>query len=82
MSKYPEWQGDWIYDFTKCEADQTVTLKYMTGTRKWVVNGYYNGTAAVANVIRVYVKLPGDLHGERTPTVWTMRCCSKIRATR
>lgn len=59
LSKYPEWQGDWIYDFSKCEADQAVTLKYMTGTRKWVVNGK-NGTSAVANVIKVYLKLPSD----------------------
>ena len=60
LSDYPEWQGDWMYDFSKCDADQTVTLKYMTGTKKWVVNGKTNGTSAVANVIKVYLKLPSD----------------------
>ena len=60
LSDYPEWQGNWVYDFSKCDADQTVTLKYMTGTKKWVVNGKTNGTSAVANVIKVYLKLPSD----------------------
>ena len=60
LSDYPEWQGDWMYDFSKCDADQTVTLKYMTGPKKWVVNGKTNGTSAVANVIKVYLKLPSD----------------------
>ena len=60
LKDYPEWQGDWIYDFTKCEADQTVTMKYMPKINKWYVDGKNNGTSAVANVIKVYLKLPSD----------------------
>ncbi len=60
MSKYPEWQGDWTYDFSQCSADQTVTLKYMPARNAWFVNGYLNGSSAVSNVIKVYVKLPSD----------------------
>ena len=60
LKDYPEWQGDWIYDFSKCEADQTVTMKYMPKINKWYVDGKNNGTSAVANVIKVYLKLPSD----------------------
>ena len=60
LKNYPEWQGNWVYDFENCEADQTLTLSYNPNSRKWVVPGSTNMTSAVANVIKVYLKLPSD----------------------
>lgn len=57
LSQYPEWQGNWVYDFTRCSADQTLTLVYNSNSRKWVVPGSTNMTSAVANVIQLYMKL-------------------------
>ena len=57
LSQYPEWQGNWVYDFTRCSADQTLTLVYNSNSRKWVVSGSTNMTSAVANVIHLYMKL-------------------------
>ena len=57
LKNYPEWQGNWVYDFDNCSADQTLTLSYNPNSRKWVVPGSTNMTAAVANVIKVYMKI-------------------------
>ena len=57
LSQYPEWQGNWVYDFTRCSADQTLTLVYNSNSGKWVVPGSTNMTSAVANVIQLYMKL-------------------------
>lgn len=58
LKNYPEWQGNWVYDFSKCDADQTLTLIYSTSRNEWVVPGGSNNmTSAVANVIKVYMKI-------------------------
>lgn len=63
LSGWDNWTGDWVYSNTY-PAEQTLTLywgKYQ-GNKAWVLEGNVNATSAVANHIKIGLKL------ERTVT--------------
>lgn len=40
LDSLPEWDGNWVYDFSQCSADQTITFKYRSiGIKGWYVPG-------------------------------------------